>query len=75
MNAADLLGWSGKVGTLEPGAWADIVAVDGDPTERCNNLGAREVCDEGRRGGEERIWKINVLPCVWSKKWNAEGQS
>ena len=31
LNAADLLGWSGKVGTLEPGAWADIVAVEGDP--------------------------------------------
>jgi len=31
INAADLLGWTGKVGTLEPGAWADIVAVDGDP--------------------------------------------
>src|SRR5579862_3102871 len=24
LNAADLLGWSGKVGALEPGAWADI---------------------------------------------------
>jgi imidazolonepropionase-like amidohydrolase len=31
VNAADLLGWPGKVGSLEPGAWADIVAVDGDP--------------------------------------------
>jgi imidazolonepropionase-like amidohydrolase len=31
MNAADLLGWPGKVGSLEPGAWADLVAVDGDP--------------------------------------------
>jgi imidazolonepropionase-like amidohydrolase len=31
LNAADLLGWSGKVGTLEPGAWADIVATDGYP--------------------------------------------
>ncbi len=31
INAADLLGWSGKVGTLEPGAWADVIAVDGDP--------------------------------------------
>jgi imidazolonepropionase-like amidohydrolase len=31
VNAADLLGWSGKVGTLEAGAWGDIVAVDGDP--------------------------------------------
>jgi imidazolonepropionase-like amidohydrolase len=33
VNAADLLGWAGKVGTLEPGAWADIVAVDGDPVK------------------------------------------
>jgi imidazolonepropionase-like amidohydrolase len=33
VNAADLLGWSGKVGSLEPGAWADIVAVDGDPLQ------------------------------------------
>jgi imidazolonepropionase-like amidohydrolase len=31
INAADLLGWAGRVGTLEPGAWGDIVAVDGDP--------------------------------------------
>jgi imidazolonepropionase-like amidohydrolase len=31
INAADLLGWSGKVGSLEPGAWADVIAVDGDP--------------------------------------------
>ena len=30
-NAADLLGWSEKVGTLAPGAWADMVAVRGDP--------------------------------------------
>jgi imidazolonepropionase-like amidohydrolase len=31
VNDADLLGWSDKVGTLEPGKWADMVAVDGDP--------------------------------------------
>jgi imidazolonepropionase-like amidohydrolase len=31
INAADLLGWPGKVGSLDAGAWADIVAVDGDP--------------------------------------------
>jgi imidazolonepropionase-like amidohydrolase len=31
INDADLLGWSDKVGTLEPGKWADIVAVDADP--------------------------------------------
>jgi imidazolonepropionase-like amidohydrolase len=31
INAADLLGWPGKVGTLDPGAWGDVIAVDGDP--------------------------------------------
>ena len=38
VNAADLLGWGGKVGTLEPGAWADIVAVDGDPLKDVTTL-------------------------------------
>jgi imidazolonepropionase-like amidohydrolase len=32
INAADLLGWSDKVGAVEAGKWADIIAVDGDPT-------------------------------------------
>jgi len=31
LNDADLLGWSDKIGTIEPGKWADIIAVDGDP--------------------------------------------
>src|ERR1700722_13286920 len=38
VNAADLLGWSGKVGSLEPGAWADIIAVDGDPVKDVTTL-------------------------------------
>ncbi len=31
VNAADLLGLSSEIGTLEPGKRADIIAVDGDP--------------------------------------------
>lgn len=31
VNAADLMGWSDKVGAIAPGRYADIVAVDGDP--------------------------------------------
>jgi imidazolonepropionase-like amidohydrolase len=31
INDADLLGWSAKVGAIEPGKWADMIAVDGDP--------------------------------------------
>jgi imidazolonepropionase-like amidohydrolase len=30
-SAADLLGWSDKVGAVTPGLYADLVAVDGDP--------------------------------------------
>ncbi len=33
LNAADLLGWSDRVGSLEPGRFADLVAVDGDPLQ------------------------------------------
>jgi imidazolonepropionase-like amidohydrolase len=28
---ADLLGWSDRVGAIEPGKFADIIAVNGDP--------------------------------------------
>jgi imidazolonepropionase-like amidohydrolase len=38
INAADLLGWTGKVGSLEPGAWADIIAVEGDPLKEVTTL-------------------------------------
>ena len=31
VNAADLLGWGGKVGRIAPGFYADLIAVDGDP--------------------------------------------
>jgi imidazolonepropionase-like amidohydrolase len=31
VNAADLMGWSDKVGSLDPGKWADVIAVPGDP--------------------------------------------
>jgi len=38
INDADLLGWSDKVGTLQPGKWADIIAVDGDPSQDVTTL-------------------------------------
>ncbi len=31
ITAADLLGISGQAGTVAPGSWADLIAVDGDP--------------------------------------------
>jgi imidazolonepropionase-like amidohydrolase len=32
IKAADLIGWPDKVGAIEPGHFADIIAVAGDPT-------------------------------------------
>jgi imidazolonepropionase-like amidohydrolase len=31
LNAADLMGWTGRAGSLDAGKWADIIAVKGDP--------------------------------------------
>ncbi len=38
INDADLLGWSDKIGTIEPGKWADIIAIDGDPLQDITTL-------------------------------------
>jgi imidazolonepropionase-like amidohydrolase len=38
VNAADLLGWSDKVGSVQPGRFADLVAVSGDPLADIHEL-------------------------------------
>ena len=38
INAADLLGWSDKVGAVEPGKWADLIAVDENPLQNVTAL-------------------------------------
>lgn len=38
VNAADLLGWSDKVGAVAPGLFADLVAVEGDPLKDITEL-------------------------------------
>ncbi len=37
-NAADLLGWSDRVGAIAPGRFADIIAVEGDPLKDISEL-------------------------------------
>ena len=39
INAAALLGASDRIGTIEPGRYADIVAVDGDPLKDIGAMG------------------------------------
>jgi len=31
INAAELMGWQDRVGAIEPGKYADVIAVNGDP--------------------------------------------
>lgn len=38
VNAAELLGVSDRAGTLAPGNWADVIAVDGNPLDDVSTL-------------------------------------
>ena len=38
VNAADLMGWSAKTGSLESGKWADIIAVEKNPIDDVRTL-------------------------------------
>jgi imidazolonepropionase-like amidohydrolase len=49
INAADLIGWQDRAGTIEPGHYADIIAVSGDPT---NNVAVLEKVDFVMKGGK-----------------------
>jgi imidazolonepropionase-like amidohydrolase len=37
-NAADLMGWSDKIGSIEAGHYADLIAVSGDPVSDIGEL-------------------------------------
>jgi imidazolonepropionase-like amidohydrolase len=37
-NAAEMLGWQDRVGAIEPGKFADLVAVAGDPISDITEL-------------------------------------
>ena len=38
INGAKLLGWSGQIGELKPGLYADIIAIQGNPLEDITTL-------------------------------------
>jgi imidazolonepropionase-like amidohydrolase len=47
VTAAELLGWRDRVGAIEPGLLADLIAVRGDPLERVDVLTDVEVVVKG----------------------------
>jgi imidazolonepropionase-like amidohydrolase len=49
LNASDLIGWTDRVGTIEPGKFADIIAVQGDPL---TNVRVLENVNFVMKGGE-----------------------
>jgi len=53
-NAAELLGWQDRIGTLEPGKFADLIAVPGDPTK---NVQALQRAKFVMKGGQVIIGK------------------
>jgi imidazolonepropionase-like amidohydrolase len=38
INAAEMLGWQDRIGAIEPGKFADLVAVSGDPIADIHEL-------------------------------------
>ncbi len=38
LNGAKLLGWDGQIGSLEPNYFADVIAIEGDPTQNIDSL-------------------------------------
>jgi len=52
-NAAELLGWQDRVGTVESGKFADLIALAGDPIADISELEPSSIRHEGRPGNQE----------------------
>jgi len=54
-SAAELMGWSGKVGVVAPGAYADLIAVAGDPSRDVTELERVKWVMKGGRVFKDRL--------------------
>ena len=60
VSAADLLGWSDRVGSLQPGRFADLIAVKGDPLKDISELERVQFVMKG--GKVYRKWQDKGVP-------------
>ena len=54
LSAADLIGWADRVGAIEPGKFADLIAVQGDPTADVSVLEHVQFVMKGGKVAKER---------------------
>ncbi|HJQ26924.1 MAG TPA: amidohydrolase family protein [Blastocatellia bacterium] len=52
VNAAELLGWQDRAGTVEAGKYADLIAVEGDPLQDIAEMGRVKFVMKGGK-----VWK------------------
>ena len=66
-TAAECMGWADRVGSLAPGRFADLVAVDGDPLAdmtRARAAGGRRQGRSGRRRRPDELTRrVRPSPC------------
>ena len=55
ISAAELMQWKDSVGSIAPGKYADLIAVEGDALADLRQLQEGRVCDEGRRDLQESL--------------------
>lgn len=65
MNASELLGWGDRIGSIEQGKFADIVATSSDPSQDITQL---EKAKFVMKGGE--VVRNELVPPVKSESPN-----
>ncbi len=61
-QAAELLDQSGKIGVIAPGAWADVVAVRGDPLADLRELGKVAFVMKGGKVEKDELAACPLMP-------------
>jgi imidazolonepropionase-like amidohydrolase len=61
-NAAEALWLDKEVGTIEPGKLADVLAIDGDPSQDITVLNSKERIKMVMKEGEAHVDKISAVP-------------